>query len=81
LLSAFVGFDISSVQFPSADTLPEGISLLVQDMREPFSAEFLGSFDIVHVKLLKYSFLKDEWRPVVENLVTLLSMFFLRPGS
>ena len=67
----FVGFDISSQQFP-ASGLPNA-SLVVRDARTQFPGEYCGSFVMVHVRLLSYAVQKDELQSVVENVVQLLS--------
>ncbi|OCL03276.1 hypothetical protein AOQ84DRAFT_326187 [Glonium stellatum] len=74
--SVLDGFDITNAQFPPQDTLPDTVKLNVHDMREPFPQDFLGSYDIVHVRLIMYALKGDEWAKTVKNLVTLL-----KPGG
>ncbi|KAL9119006.1 MAG: hypothetical protein Q9187_004440 [Circinaria calcarea] len=72
--SHFDGFDISSTQFNNS--LPDNVTLHVADAKQPFSAEFHGKFDVVHLRLLVSAFSKDDWEPVAKNLSQLL-----KPGG
>lgn len=47
----FVGFDISDDQFPIPESIPENVSFRVADAKRDPPAEFLGKFDIVHLRL------------------------------
>ncbi|GIC94481.1 class I SAM-dependent methyltransferase [Aspergillus udagawae] len=74
--SRFMGFDVSSALFPPPDDLPAQIALHGHDIRRPFAADFIGAFDVVHVKFLKYAFRKTEWEVVLRNVIALL-----KPGG
>ncbi|KAL4861604.1 hypothetical protein BDV12DRAFT_62074 [Aspergillus spectabilis] len=67
------GFDISAVQFPPAS---QGIELSVQDVFQPFPAEFHNRFDLVHVRLMVTAFPETKLQEAVENVVTIL-----KPGG
>ncbi|GES59526.1 methyltransferase-domain-containing protein [Aspergillus terreus] len=74
--SRFVGFDVSSALFPPPQALPAQVTLYEHDIRHQFPAEFIGTFDVVHARFLKYAFLKMEWEGVLQNMVSLL-----KPGG
>jgi SAM-dependent methyltransferase len=67
------GFDISTAQFPPPEKLPKNVSLHQQDMRFPFKEEFIGTFDIVDVRLTFLGIRGDEWIEAVKNVTALLS--------
>ncbi|KAL2844066.1 hypothetical protein BJY01DRAFT_190490 [Aspergillus pseudoustus] len=67
------GFDISDAQFPPA---AQGIKLSVQDVFQPFPAEFLNRFDFVHVRLMVTAFPESKFQEAVENVLTIL-----KPGG
>ncbi|BCS23503.1 class I SAM-dependent methyltransferase [Aspergillus puulaauensis] len=69
----FHGFDISAAQFPPA---PAGITFSVHDIFQPFPAEHLNRYDLVHVRLLVTAFPESEFQKAVENLLTIL-----KPGG
>ncbi|KAL5364972.1 hypothetical protein BJX96DRAFT_168725 [Aspergillus floccosus] len=74
--SRFMGFDVSSALFPSAQGVPAQMTLHEHDIRHQFPTEFIGIFDVVHARFLKYAFLKTEWEGVLQNMVSLL-----KPGG
>jgi hypothetical protein len=69
-----MGFDVSSALFPQPDDLPAQVTLHEHDIRRPFAADFIGEFDVVHAKFLKYAFRKAEWEVILHNMIALLSM-------
>ncbi|KAL2813833.1 hypothetical protein BJX63DRAFT_393383 [Aspergillus granulosus] len=69
----FHGFDISAAQFPPT---PQSIQLSVQDVFQPFPAEFLNCFDLVHVRLMVTAFPESKFQEAVENVLTIL-----KPGG
>lgn len=70
------GFDISDTQFPGGRELPANISFHVADMKRPFPQELLGTYDVVHIRLVVAAMNPDEWRPTYQNILTLL-----KPGG
>lgn len=56
--------------------LPGNVEMHVQDMRNPFPAEYHAKFDVVHVRLMLLSIDPHEWDKVVANLLALL-----KPGG
>ncbi|KAL4863473.1 hypothetical protein BDV12DRAFT_202077 [Aspergillus spectabilis] len=60
---SYHGFDISAAQFPS--TTPQSIQLSVQDVFQPFPAEFLNHFDLVHVRLMVTAFPESKFQKAV----------------
>lgn len=68
----FHGFDITGVHFPDKD-VPENVSFHQHDMREAFSEEFLGKFDLVCLRLVVLGLRGDEWELAIKNLIALLS--------
>ncbi|KAL3464880.1 hypothetical protein BJX64DRAFT_253896 [Aspergillus heterothallicus] len=69
----FHGFDISSAQFPPT---PQSIHLSVQDVFQPFPADFLNRFDLVHVRLMVTAFPESKYQEAVENVLTIV-----KPGG
>lgn len=67
----FVGFDISDEGFPKAH--PPNIKFVVHDMRQPFPKEYLGTFDVLHIRLLIYGMTKEVMPATMDNLIALLS--------
>lgn len=74
--STLHGFDINAATFPPAETLPPNVSLQEANAVEPFPEEHLGSYDLVHARLLMYGIKKDQWELVAKNLASLL-----KPGG
>ncbi|KAF7712279.1 Uncharacterized protein PECH_008963 [Penicillium ucsense] len=70
------GFDISAAMFPDRQILPPNVTLFEQDMLQPFPEQFLGHYDVVHVRLMIVALSSDHWAMGVQNLMTLL-----RPGG
>jgi hypothetical protein len=71
---SYHGFDISAAQFPST---PQGIEFSVQDVFQPFPAEFLNRFDLVHVRLMVTAFPESKFQEAVENVLTIVSEYYL----
>jgi hypothetical protein len=70
----FEGFDISAAQFPKDG---KG-KYYVQDLLEPFPAEFHGTYDLVHARYLTLAIKTDRYLDAVKNLLTLLSKIHLQ---
>ncbi|KAF4333869.1 methyltransferase domain protein [Fusarium beomiforme] len=66
------GFDIDTRKFPDPASLPENVKLRFGNVLKPFPKQYLGTYDLVHVKLLYAALRKDEWLLAVKNLKTLL---------
>ncbi|KAF5568750.1 methyltransferase domain-containing protein [Fusarium napiforme] len=66
------GFDIDTRKFHDPSSLPANVRLQYGNVLEPFAKEYLGTYDLVHVKLLYAALKKDEWLQAVKNLKTLL---------
>jgi hypothetical protein len=47
-----VGFDICKDQFPLPDAVPENVSFETQDLLKPFPNKYLGSFDLISVRMM-----------------------------
>ncbi|EXA54689.1 hypothetical protein FOVG_02099 [Fusarium oxysporum f. sp. pisi HDV247] len=60
------------ILFHDPASLPANVKLQYGNTLEPFPKEYLGTYDLVHVKLLYAALKKDEWLLAVENLKTLL---------
>ncbi|KAL3439801.1 hypothetical protein BJX65DRAFT_291606 [Aspergillus insuetus] len=70
---SYHGFDISAAQFPST---PQGITLSVQDVFQPFPEEFLNRFDLVHVRLMVTAFPEGKFQEAVQNVLSIV-----KPGG
>ena len=69
------GFDVSGAQFPPREWLPHNVHLYVQDVFAPFAEEFVGVYDVVHVRFFMTLVVDTEaLGPLIRNLMTLLSM-------
>ncbi|KAL8937919.1 MAG: hypothetical protein Q9216_004181 [Gyalolechia sp. 2 TL-2023] len=72
----FVGFDISSEQFPSTDALPPNLAFVTHDFVNSFPAEHHERFDLVNVRLVSYAIKAVDLEKVVQNIIQLI-----RPGG
>ena len=70
------GFDISPNQYPPEVWRPNNVHLYTQDIFKPFPEASLGQYDIVHVRFMLTLVNNKDAEPLLENLVTLLSMPF-----
>lgn len=68
------GFDISLDQSPSQKWLPNNVRMHQWDIFQPPPAEFMGSFDVVHVRHLHLVVKDNDVVSIVKNLRALLSM-------
>ena len=71
------GFDISSAQYPTSGNA----GYFMQDILKPFSKEFHGIYDLVHVRHLILALKKDQYGQAVQNVLTLLSNYSPSPGT
>lgn len=69
----FHGFDISPAQFP-AEAGDDSICFSVQDLLQPFPAEHLNRYDVVHVRLVLGAIPEASYSLAVANLLAILSM-------
>ena len=70
--TTFVGFDISSRQFPSPNDLAPEIKFVIHDMVEVFPTEYHGMFDLVNVRLVSYALKARDLKSLVFNVSQLL---------
>lgn len=69
--TTYVGFDISTQQFPKET--PKGIDFVVHDVCEPFPDKYHGSFDLVHVRFLSFALKAQYLGETISNIVKILS--------
>ena len=67
------GIDITLEQCPPRDWLPANVHLIKHDVFEPFPAELVGKYDVVHVQLLICVIQDNNPGEVIRNLRSLLS--------
>nr|POF13360.1 n-methyltransferase tcpn [Quercus suber] len=70
------GFDINLNQAPPAQWLPKNLKLHSWNLFEDVPQEFVGAFDIVHVRLITVLIKDNDPRKVMQNLYKLL-----KPGG
>jgi hypothetical protein len=75
----FHGFDISGEQYPAPGFLPSNVSLRHLDILKEIPSEYVEKYDVVHARLLVQVVNQagGDPRPVIQNLLKLLSMFKL----
>ncbi|PMD22808.1 hypothetical protein NA56DRAFT_747427 [Hyaloscypha hepaticicola] len=78
-----VGFDISKNQFPDpdADGVPKNVSFEAQDPLQPFPHEYLGTFDMVSVRMVASTPASNEWESFARNISSLLRGGGLEEGG
>ncbi|TKA78397.1 hypothetical protein B0A49_00250 [Cryomyces minteri] len=82
LFSELHGFDTSDQSFPDASSLPKNVKLLTHDVKRPFPDEYLGRYDVVHVRLLWLAMTHaEDWEIVMKNVVALLMSENVQPGG
>ena len=72
----FVGLDISDSGFPATSALPSNVELLVHNFFDPFPNGLLGTFDVVHMRLMMLAMKHGDWIKVLRNILT-----SLKPGG
>ena len=72
------GFDSSDINFPrDMQQFPRNVNLHVQNAKQNFSSEFVGKYDVVHIRLLVAALANEsEWNLVTRNVLDLL-----KPGG
>lgn len=66
------GFDISDVMFPNDTGLPSNVSFRFQNLLGKFHPEYIGTYDVVNVRVMVLALSSHEWEPAIRNLMTLL---------
>ncbi|KAF2476362.1 uncharacterized protein BDR25DRAFT_277426 [Lindgomyces ingoldianus] len=73
----FDGYDISSAQFQSTDTLPPNVSLNSEsDFKKSYPENLVGTYDLVNIRLIIISMGEGVWESTLRNVLTLL-----KPGG
>ncbi|MCJ1247847.1 hypothetical protein MMC30_005062 [Trapelia coarctata] len=70
------GFDISDLQYPVKEYLPENVSLGILDIFGDIPEDLVGKFDIVHIRAFVLVVKCGNPGPLIENLNKLL-----KPGG
>ena len=70
----YVGFDISSAQFPQ-ESWP-GVELVVHDVVQAFPEAYRGKFDLVHVRLLTFAFKAEDLTRAIESVCDIIRKWF-----
>ena len=68
------GFDVSLAQSPSPEWLPSNVRMRQWDIFQPPPTEFVGSFDVVHVRHIHLVIRNNDVVPIIRNLRALLSI-------
>ncbi len=71
-----VGFDITSSHFTHPAFLPGNVELRTWDAWSPVPEEYIGAFDVVHLRLLVSAVVDNNARPLIDNALAML-----RPGG
>ncbi|OLN96302.1 Demethylmenaquinone methyltransferase 2 [Colletotrichum chlorophyti] len=74
--ASLVGVDMDAVKFPPAAELPPNMTMMQQNALKPFPDDMLGTFDMVHIRLISMGLKKEDWEVVARNIYTLL-----KPGG
>ncbi|KAI9875173.1 MAG: hypothetical protein M1830_008793 [Pleopsidium flavum] len=65
----FVGFDITPDFYPPLHTIPPKVHYEVQNLIEPFPAQWKGAFDLVHQRFIISLFPDREFATVLRSLI------------
>lgn len=71
----FHGFDINLAQCPVADNLPANVKISQWDMFKPPPEELVGTFDVVHLRLVTLVIKDNDPSTLLENVAKLLSKY------
>ena len=71
------GFDVSVMQFPVPQNLPDNVSLRFLDAFDDIPENMTSKFDIVHIRAFAVVVKGGDPGPLTKNLVKLLSVFLL----
>ncbi len=66
------GFDITPSHFPAAGWLPKNIRFHVWDAFSEVPEEYVGAFDVVHIRTIYSAIIDDKVEPLLHNLVKML---------
>ena len=69
------------MHFPADDYLPKNVSLTTCDVLGNIPYDFVGKFDVVHVRTFALVIKQSGPMTVLENLVRMLSESSFRLGS
>lgn len=69
------GFDIDLGQCPPADSFPPNVHISKWDMFSPPPPDLIGTFDVVHIRLVTLVIKDNDPTTVIANVAQLLSMF------
>ena len=72
--AGFDGSDISLAQFPPKEWIPHNTTLSCLDILKPIPESLRGVYDVVHVGLVVLVVENDNPLPLLDNLLSLLSM-------
>ena len=67
--------DISRLQYPVDEYLPENISLKTMDAFGKIPDDMIGYFDVVHIRAFAVIITHSDPMPLLKNLVSMLSGF------
>lgn len=70
---ALQGFDISALQFPASQYLPNNVSLGILDAFGDLPEELNAKFDIVHIRAFGLVVKGGDPGPLLKNLLKMLS--------
>ena len=71
------GLDISASQFPATNFLPGNITLKTMNVFGQIPDEMVGKYDVVHVRAFAIVVKGGDPRPLLENLIKMLSIYIL----
>ena len=78
---ALQGFDISALQFPASQYLPNNLSLGILDAFGDVPEELNAKFDIVHIRAFGLIVKGDDPGPLIKNLLKMLSRVARRSST
>lgn len=66
--------DITDAKFPTKEKLESlPIQTFLQDVTNPFLAEFKEKFDLIHMSFVRFSLTEEGWKRALENIYEILS--------
>ena len=68
--------DISRLQYPVDDYLPENVSLKTMDAFGAIPDDMIETFDVVHIRAFGLIVTHSDPIPLLKNLVSMLSGYF-----
>ncbi|KAL9056096.1 MAG: hypothetical protein Q9162_003159 [Coniocarpon cinnabarinum] len=70
------GFDISDLNFPPPERTSPNVHFHIVDAKQPFAAQFLGQYDLVHIRFMASANTRDCWAVMARCVIPLL-----KPGG